>query len=134
MARSFSAMNDMYRASEFKKIDHIYSQLRTTDQAMTFKELGVISDSGEIWRPKVTKLFNFIKKLVLFPGMSPRHDIVDLDPFGSFESNQSFLENGHFYLASSIELPNGDPIFKSLEKYKCKPKVIGTTKVKTSGH
>jgi hypothetical protein len=63
MAKSFSAANKIYAAGDLTKVSDVITVLEKADQAMTFKELGVISTSPsqEKLRPRTTKLFNFVK-------------------------------------------------------------------------
>jgi hypothetical protein len=116
MAKSFNSLNDMYRASAFKNAGQIVHTLRKTDEAMTFKKLGVISTS-EIWRPKTTKLFNFVK---LVEPVSESPLVVDNEFLVD-----SFLSDGYHHLATSIETAHNDPIFNGVNR-----NVIGITKVK----
>lgn len=107
MAKSFGSLNEMYRAGEFGNTQQIVDVLTNTDQSMTFKELGVISTSGEVWRPKATKLYKFCKSLVV-PTFEQSH-------IGS-ECESDICGRGGSYLATSIELPVNDPIFGGVSR------------------
>lgn len=65
MSKSFRAFNQMFAYSKMDSIPKVCDMLASTEQAITFKDLGVISTSEtDIWRPRTTRLFNFIKSLV----------------------------------------------------------------------
>lgn len=119
MARSFAALNAMYAAGTFENVGQIVQTLQTTDQAMTFKELGVISTSGEVWRPKATKLYNFMTRV----------DLIDLTAHRDTDISvmHSACSEGHQFLCTSIDIPS-DPIFNGINR-----KIVGS-KVSHSGH
>jgi hypothetical protein len=114
MAQSFGAFNKLYAYPDFSNVDEVMSALERTDKAMTFKDLGVISTSGEAWRPKATKLFNFVKHLVV---------LDDVDHCCSYyDESKPFIDGTH-YFAIPIEYQIDDPIFTGINR-----KVIGTIK------
>jgi hypothetical protein len=103
LAKTFRSLNELYAYPEFKESSDVLSALEKTDQAMTFKELGVISTSGEVWRPRATKLFNFVKHLVvleLYTSISAD----DISPVDFSEGNR--------YLATTNVVSTNDPIYK----------------------
>jgi hypothetical protein len=112
MAKSFGAFNELYASSSFEKVEDIIFALGKTDQAMTFKELGVISTSGEVWRPKATKLYNFVKNLVVLDDEYFDHQYIE-----------DRTSEGIHYLASPLEMLIDDPIFTGVSR-----KVIGIIK------
>jgi len=63
LGRSWRSIQEMYSAPEFDSVSKILQTLENTDQRVTFKELGIISDDSVQWRPKATKLYNLATKL-----------------------------------------------------------------------
>jgi hypothetical protein len=112
MARSFGALNSLWSAPTFEESANVVDELTKVDQAMTFKELGVISTTGEVWRPKTTKLYNLVKNLVVQVALSPhdRDHVVVTNEFSEIVPD----------VVSKVILPYGDPIFGGTN-----PKVIG---------
>jgi hypothetical protein len=57
-----------------EKFQEIYEKLNAIYQGMTFKELGIISSTGQVYRPTTTKLYNLVKRLVYLPdlGLEPQ--------------------------------------------------------------
>jgi hypothetical protein len=101
MAESYRAHANLFSSKLPKEQDALASKLERCNQAMTFKELGVISEGRAPWRPKVTKLFNLITSLsakpqkiidglLLFPG-EEHH----LSEFGSILSTS--VPESEFY-------------------------------------
>jgi hypothetical protein len=114
MAESFGAFNKLYAYPDFCNVEDVLSALENTDKAMTFKELGVISTSGEAWRPRATKLFNFVKNLVVLDDRDHRQD---------GNTHADVLSEGSHYFAIPLEYQIDDPIFNGTNR-----KVIGTIK------
>jgi hypothetical protein len=114
MAKSFAAFNELYAYPDFRNVEDVLSALGKTDQAMTFKDLGVISTSREAWRPKSTKLFNFVRNLVVLDDdYHCDHQYLD----------DAFYQNGVHYFGISNEFQIDDPIFTGITR-----KVIGIIK------
>jgi hypothetical protein len=113
MAKSFRAHNEIYSSPQFKDCEHIMLTLEKCDQAMTFKELGVISTSGERWRPKVTRLYNLVNSLVVRD-----HESLYLGPIGQDEH-----PNASHYLTTTMDVGSKEPIFTGVSR-----KVIGQLK------
>jgi len=124
MARSFGALNSMYAAGTLDDVNDIIATLQRTDQAMTFKELGVISTSDEVWRPKTTKLYNFVKTVDLIQWESSQ--LEDM-----YIYHESYISEGSDFLSTSIEASVfKDPIYEGVKR-----QLVGFhNKVKTSGH
>jgi hypothetical protein len=119
MSKSFSALNQMYASEQFRNVDDVIKTLETTDNAMTFKDLGVISTSGETWRPRATKLYNFCKSLVV-PNLDDHAIEMEIQDY-------SFAKPVPWY-QTSIDVDIFDPIFKGVSR-----KVIGKSDT-NSGH
>jgi len=65
LSKSFRSFNELFGHGRMESIPQICEILSNTEQAITFKDLGVISTSEtDIWRPRTTRLFNFVKSLV----------------------------------------------------------------------
>jgi hypothetical protein len=80
MSESYRAHAELFAVKLPRNNPDVFaSRLDQCNQAMTFKELGVISSGRTTWRPKVTKLFNLVQSLsasnmtiinnlLMFPG------------------------------------------------------------------
>jgi hypothetical protein len=103
LGRSWRSVQEMYSATEFDSVSKILETLEKTDQRVTFKELGVITDDSVQWRPRATRLFNLVKTIT---ATSKRREV---EVFNHLSSHG----NERYFISSSIEMPN-DPIFGEL--------------------
>jgi hypothetical protein len=105
LAKSYTIVNGLIMSRFPNKFDLMRSQLEEMDQAITFKELGVISTSGEVWRPRTTQLYKFCKSLVV---LDLEKELIKLD-YKSVIKNDVSSESSHC-LVSLIELPPQDQL------------------------
>jgi len=118
MGKSFSAANKIYAAGDLAKVSEVITVLEKADQAMTFKELGIISTSpsGEVWRPRTTKLFNFVSRVkpsALITTSNYNSSVeASIDTYNLilYSGNSSHLFEGH------IDIHFNDPIFTGVSR------------------
>jgi hypothetical protein len=118
LARSWRSVQEMYAAPEFSNTREILSVLENTDQRVSFKELGVISDNSVQWRPKATRLYNLSTKITAIDESCKGDVFIHLTRCGK-ES---------LYITTDIVMPDGktfyeEPLFGEI--LKSSPTIIG---------
>jgi hypothetical protein len=120
LGRSWRSIQEMYSAPEFDSTSSILQVLENTDQRVTFKELGIISDDSVQWRPKATKLHNLSTKL------TANSESLQVEVFNHLANRGK----ESLYLTVDIQMPDGtplnigeDPIFG--DTYKKVPHITG---------
>jgi hypothetical protein len=83
LSESFDAHNEIYKKSQneliklqdkgprgkgsidvYSSVDEMLDKLESIEQRLTFKDLGIISTDKLPWRPRTSKLYNFVRSLV----------------------------------------------------------------------
>jgi len=118
MSESYRAHANMFTSKLPKEYDKLVTVLEETNQAMTFKDLGIISEGRAPWRPKATKLFNLIASLTAQTPQVIENLIWDQET--------QFSEGGSFLITSVPE----KEFYQSFRKL---PIAIGTKREKPPG-
>jgi len=108
LSRTFRSFNEMYASDSFTELDQILDLLGKTEQRMSFKELGVISTTETVWRPKATRLFNFVRSLDLANPKVMDHVLLHVNHDRPYQIYNSLI-------TSNLLLPVNDPIFKGID-------------------
>jgi hypothetical protein len=131
LAKSWRSLQAMYGVDAFRNTRDVVDVLEKTDQAMTFKELGVITDNKTVWRPKATKMFNLALCLRLKPKYDKRSSLEYLryirDNFSEEQHKELhglILDKEYLEIFRDIQIPVNDPIFTGVT---CK--VIGQSEI-----
>jgi hypothetical protein len=131
LAKSWRSLQAMYGVDAFRNTRDVVDVLEKTDQAMTFKELGVITDNKTVWRPKATKMFNLALCLRLKPKYDKRSSLEYLRYIRDNFSEEQYkelhgliLDREYLEIFRDIQIPVNDPIFTGVT---CK--VIGQSEI-----
>jgi hypothetical protein len=112
LAESFANFNEMYAAKDLFEYEQVLELLEGTERRITFKKLGIISNSEKSFpRQRTTKLFNFVKSLSIVKENLPiLDDLISTNDPLSPEPILTFL------VKTNLSISFSDPIFNMIRK------------------